>query len=178
MQHDCVGEAARVIPSASGALTFSSERKCSDFADAVRCEIQMCVCWRQRASGSSSLLNLLRFPGGGREVHCYRVLSFTGAGGQPLRCSSKTCARRFGALARMATSAAPGQRHCASFCRVQYSPHRAVVRISSACSSQPANVPSSKNSAVHLPMRSSLLFLMHFVSFVALENMHRRKEKN
>ena len=26
-------------------------------------------------------------------------------------------------------------------------------------------------------MRSSLLFLMHFVSFVALENMHRRKEK-
>ncbi|XBH57745.1 hypothetical protein VPH35_079294 [Triticum aestivum] len=77
----------------------------------------------------------------------------------------------------MATSAAPGQRHCASYCGVQYSPHRAAVRISNACSSQPADVPSSKNSAVHLPMRSSLLFLMHFVSFVALENMHRRKEK-
>ena len=138
--------------------------------------LRLCVCWRRRASGSSSLLNLLWFPGGGREVHSYRVLSFTGAGGQPLRCSSKTCARRFGALARMATSAAPGQRHCASFCRVQYSPHRAAVRISSACSSQPANVLSSKNSAVHLPMRSSLLFLMHFVSFVALENMHRRKK--
>ena len=100
-----------------------------------------------------------------------------GAGGQPLRCTSKTYARRFSALARMATSAAPGQRHCASFCRVQYSPHRAAVSISSACSLQPISVSSSKNSAVHLPMRSSLLFLMHFVLFVALENMHRRKGK-
>ncbi|EMS63750.1 hypothetical protein TRIUR3_28345 [Triticum urartu] len=81
--------------------------------------------WRQRASRSNSLLNSSQFPGGMREVHCSRVLSFTGAGGHLRRCSSKTCDRRFGALARMATSAAPGQRHCASFCGVQYSPYRA-----------------------------------------------------
>ena len=96
--------------------------------------LSLCVCtitatavW-QRVSRSSSLLNSSQFPGGGREVHCSRVLSFTGAGGYPLWCSSKTCARGFGALARTATSALPSSKiaawraahrdsNCSSVCR-------------------------------------------------------------
>lgn len=84
--------------------------------------------WHQRASRSSSLLNSSQFPGGGREVHCSRVLSFMGAGGHPLWCISETYARGFGALARKVTSALASSKtaawraahrdsNCSSVCR-------------------------------------------------------------